>query len=115
MRISLPIAPPSVNGLYRNVPGRGRVKTSRYSTWLKHMGWLIKAQHPGHRMITEDVAVSIVIKKARRDLDGAAKAALDLCTSVGVWADDAQVARLTMSFGDIKGMEMTVSLMREAA
>lgn len=30
--IDLPL-PPSVNALYRNVPGRGRVKTALYKRW----------------------------------------------------------------------------------
>lgn len=33
--IRLAHIPPSTNGLYRNVNGRGRVKTERYKVWLQ--------------------------------------------------------------------------------
>lgn len=37
-------APPSTNSLYANVPGKGRVRTAAYKTWIKTAGWEIKAQ-----------------------------------------------------------------------
>lgn len=38
--------PPSTNALYRNVPGKGRVKTKVYLAWIKSAGWDLNLQKP---------------------------------------------------------------------
>lgn len=38
--------PPSTNALYRNVPGKGRVKTKAYLAWIKSAGWDLHLQRP---------------------------------------------------------------------
>ncbi len=37
-------APPSVNNLFRNVPGKGRVRSSEYVAWCEAAGWSLRAQ-----------------------------------------------------------------------
>lgn len=36
--------PPSTNNLFRNLPGRGRVRSDKYKAWQKEAGWEIKDQ-----------------------------------------------------------------------
>ena len=38
--------PPSVNQLFANVAGKGRVRTGRYRAWAQVAGWQIKTQRP---------------------------------------------------------------------
>lgn len=77
-RVSLPF-PPSVNNLFFNVAGRGRVRTKTYITWLIDAGWALKEQKPAKTL--GKVAVSVELcapDKRRRDADNGLKAVLDL-------------------------------------
>jgi len=86
--ISLPF-PPSVNAMYRNVPGRGRVKDDPYKRWIENAGWELLSQRP--RKFKQRVSVRISMNPPRRscgDVDNRIKAVLDLLTRHGVIADD---------------------------
>ena len=48
--------PPSVNTIYRNVKGRGRVKSERYRKWINSVNWQLNAQAP--QKIDGEVEVS---------------------------------------------------------
>jgi hypothetical protein len=65
--IRLQHVPPSTNGLYANIPKRGRVKTERYRTWLQAAGWDMKRYHNHHW--DEPVYLTIVIGKLRSNAD----------------------------------------------
>jgi len=85
--------PPSTNALYRNVQGRGRVKTQRYLTWQRAAGNAIAAQetHPIHG----DVEVSIFVPRDnRRDIDNYCKATLDLLVMHKLIDDDRYITVL---------------------
>ena len=43
--INLPF-PPSVNAMFRNLSGVGRVKTKRYKAWEEKAGWQLISQKP---------------------------------------------------------------------
>jgi Holliday junction resolvase RusA-like endonuclease len=94
MIIEIP-RPPSVNGLYRNVAGRGRVKTLRYRTWIRAAGNEINAQRP-LEPISGPYVAEITVDKGRADLDGLAKGPLDLLVALGLTPDDKHLQRLTM-------------------
>lgn len=83
----LPI-PPSTNQLFRNVKGKGRVRTERYNTWINAAGWELKAQKP--KPVTGPVSLTIAVneKKTRADLGNLEKAAVDLLVAHGVIEDD---------------------------
>lgn len=81
--------PPSVNSLYANVPGKGRVKTERYRTWAKAAGWDVKAQRPAK--VTGRYAITLTVQrkdKRRRDLSNLIKAVSDLLVDQQVIEDD---------------------------
>jgi crossover junction endodeoxyribonuclease RusA len=106
--------PPSVNRLYLNVRGRGRVKTKHYRTWRKAAGWELRAQMGMARLVLKGpIRVTIIAAKPdnrKRDLDNMAKALLDLLVENNVIADDSKVEKLMMEWtsGDMVGVSVTV-------
>lgn len=86
--------PPSVNSLFFNVRGRGRVKTKRYSDWIVDAGMAAKAQMRLHDYRVEGPfgleAIAYRPDKRKRDLDNLLKPILDLLgpKTLGVIEDD---------------------------
>lgn len=94
--------PPSVNGLTFNVPGRGRVRTDRYRTWLRAAGNELMAQRPGR--ISGAYLLTIQVGRAaskRRDLDNIAKASSDLLVTHRIVEDDSYAERVTVEWTDV--------------
>ncbi len=87
-RIVLPW-PPSLNNMFLNVRGKGRVRSENYRKWATEAGWLLKSQKP-HKF-NEPVRVRVELNppNARAfDLDNRNKALLDLLVEHGVIHDD---------------------------
>lgn len=81
--------PPSVNNLFLNVQGRGRVPTKEYAAWRKSAGWELQAQRP--RKFLEPVELVVELHPPTRrafDPDGKLKAPIDLLVTHGVIPDD---------------------------
>lgn len=96
--------PPTVNQLYANVPGKGRVKTARYRTWLNAAGWDLKAARCDR--IAGPVAVHYLVPDSAR-FDGAnlEKAISDLLVEHELIDDDRYIKdyRITKTLpGDAK-------------
>lgn len=88
VRISLPW-PPSVNGMYLNVKGRGRMKTPAYSKWIVEAGWTIRAQRPRKFTVPVNITIELCPPSRRAfDLDNKNKALLDLLVKHDVIPDD---------------------------
>jgi Holliday junction resolvase RusA-like endonuclease len=94
--------PPSVNGLFTNVPGKGRVKTTRYLTWIRAAINEVRSQKVGP--VSGPVYVDITVSKRRSnaDIDNLIKAPLDLLVSEGLIDDDRHVERVSCAWGDIE-------------
>ncbi len=92
--------PPSVNSMYLNVPGKGRVKTKAARAWATEAQWMLIAQRNRagrHERIAGPVAVEVLAYRPasrRRDLDNILKAVLDLLTNSNTIADDSQVVAI---------------------
>lgn len=99
--------PPSVNAMYRNVPGKGRVKTAKYKSWLHDAGWILRMYKP--RKTLADVVLTVAIRRptANSDLDNRFKALQDLLVGP-VLGDDKQVVRIVGEWADIEGARVTV-------
>ena len=88
--------PPSVNRLWRAVPGRGVIKSKIYREWLEANLWLVKAQ--GRHPIKGKFSIIIQAvrpDKRKRDIDNIIKPLLDLITQAGLIEDDSDCEYLT--------------------
>jgi len=73
--LTLPV-PPSTNALFKNVAGRGRVKTVEYSRWLKHADAAFYCARP--KPISGPVEITILCEENnRRDLGNYEKSVTD--------------------------------------
>lgn len=102
--------PPSVNALYANAPGKGRIKTARYKAWIADAGYAMQPQIRRWKELTCDVRVVMTVNKARCDLPNLEKAPFDLMKIMGVYKDDKQVVGFTMNHnpecGDLMFIEV---------
>ena len=104
--ININHAPPSLNNIYANVPGRGRVKSGRYKTWRSAAGWDIKAAiGPSFEAYACPVLLDLTVEKPRNrsDISNRIKAVEDLLTEMGVIADDSLVMEVRARWGQVKG------------
>ena len=86
--------PPSTNALYANAPGKGRVKTTRYRSWIDEAGWELKRQLVPVPHLSGRVAMRIGLStEARIDFDNI-KAIGDLMKRMGLLDDDRQIRDL---------------------
>jgi crossover junction endodeoxyribonuclease RusA len=92
--------PPAVNNLYRNA-GKRRIKTERYTAWTRAAALHLLAQGcpglKGHFCISIECSPP---DRRKRDLDGLAKAPLDLLVSCGVIEDDSLARRIILAWSD---------------
>jgi len=86
--IRLQHVPPSLNNMYINVRGKGRVKSDRYRTWQQAVGWDIKKYH--NQRWSEPVFLTIAVGKIRKnaDLSNLIKPLEDLLVTHSIIADD---------------------------
>lgn len=88
IRITLPF-PPSVNAMFANVPGKGRVKSKSYSAWKTEALWALKAQRP--QSVEGEVSIWIgLVAPSKRAMDASnrIKSVEDLLVTGGVIPDD---------------------------
>jgi Holliday junction resolvase RusA-like endonuclease len=81
--------PPSVNNLFLNVAGRGRVPTKEYTAWRKTAAWELQAQRP--RKFTGPVEITVELCPPTRrafDPDGKLKGPIDLLVTHQIIPDD---------------------------
>lgn len=104
-------APPSVNALFANVAGKGRVKSKRYREWLNAAGWRLQAQKSKWPAIPTGSAYGVAIRlplNIRTDIDNTAKPILDLLTSFGVTPDDRHLVSLVILKNGPAGSDVAV-------
>lgn len=107
MTLRLPV-PPSVNSLYANIPGVGRITTVRYKRWKKEAGWQILIQKPNRVWGPYKLAITVP-QKMRGDIDGRLKATIDLLVTHRVTMDDSLCASVSIKRGDVTEMEIEIS------
>ena len=109
MRLTLPF-PPSVNNLFLNVRGRGRVPSARYRAWRKRADdsmWGQKIE-----AVSGPVQIQITYEdQGRCDLDNLQKAILDhLVHHRLIDGDDRAVVRkITLQWGAVQGAVIDVA------
>lgn len=93
--------PPSVNQLYSNASGIGRVKTKAYRSWENEAGLRLNLARPAP--IKGPFTIEIQAKRPnarRRDLGNLEKAVSDLLVKHGVIEDDSLMERLVMEWSE---------------
>jgi Holliday junction resolvase RusA-like endonuclease len=87
-------APPSVNAMYRNLAGKGRVKTKTYSDWRAAAITFIRSQRVKNVSGPAVVLVAVERHSLQADIDNRNKAILDLMVAAGVLNDDSDVTAI---------------------
>lgn len=106
--------PPSLNNMFVNVRGRGRIKSDRYRTWINAAGWDVKIAKA--KPMHGPVRVSILLNRPskRSDLDNLTKPILDLLVTHGVLLDDSQVMALSTEWSDaVEGVRIFLEPFRK--
>lgn len=116
VQVFLPI-PPSVNNLFHNVPGKGRMKSRAYLAWECEARYLVQwprlTEDRTNRIRWECAIVAHQLAR-NRDIDNLSKATLDFCcTMTGL--RDCYLERLTIARedGGVPGLALTVWLQEE--
>lgn len=92
--------PPAVNNLFFNV-GKRRVRTKRYDAWLADALAAVLQQQPAPVLGSFSLSmVCVRPDRRKRDLDGLAKAPLDLLVKAGIIEDDSLCVSLGLSWAD---------------
>lgn len=109
MKLTLPM-PPSVNHLYANIPGRGRVISGNYQRWkkaAKDQLWLQKWSR-----VEGPVRLTIALERTgqRYDCSNRVKAVEDFLVQHGIISDDNHkiVQSVLVFVADVKGCEVQV-------
>ncbi len=92
--------PPGVNNLYATV-GKRRILSNGYRAWREEAGWLALAQRLPK--VIGPYSLRIVLDrpdKRKTDLDGRAKAIIDLLVKIGLTSDDHLLQTLTLEWSD---------------
>ena len=84
-------APPSTNALYKNVSGKGRVKTRTYKDWRSYALTEVRRQNVRNVDAPCVVLVAVERQSTKADIDNTLKASLDLMVAAGVLSDDSFV------------------------
>ena len=114
IELRLPL-PPSTNGLYANIPGKGRVKSANYRKWINAAGWALLEQKP--KPVAGDYDMWLYVEwpdKRKRDLDNCIKALSDLLVSHQLVEDDSRCQALHI-YRSIQGRECTVRVCERKA
>jgi len=101
--------PPSVNAMYLNMRGHGRIISPKYRAWKKDAEWSIS----GIRLenFVGPVQIEIVIEESpRSDLDNFCKPICDFLVQHKIIVDDKckYVRKITIEWGDVDGAIVTI-------
>ncbi len=117
IRLDLP-RPRSVNELYANVRGKGRVKTKVYRQWRNEAGWMIAAQgRPAQLHGKYQIQIAVKRWSARADIGNFEKGVSDVLQEHDVIEDDRFCERICIYWDDHlpKGVECRVWIWPEEA
>lgn len=90
--------PPSVNEMFRNKAGKGRVPTRAYEDWLGHAGWTLRSQRPRAVRGRTLLIVSVERISSSADIDNHLKAIIDLLVKHDVIDDDKFVTGICIAW-----------------
>jgi len=94
--------PPTLNNLFANVPGVGRVATKEYRLWQAEASLLLLSQRPGR--IEGRFRAVLTFRRPdnhRRDLDNLAKPVLDALVKAGAIDGDHLAEELVLRWSEL--------------
>jgi len=97
--LTLPEMPPPLSACFNNNRRRGRVKTKRYSEWIRN----VMAASRRYEPLDCEVAAIYLYRRPdrrRRDLGNLEKATSDILVALGVLVDDSQIVDLRLAWSD---------------
>ena len=81
--------PPSLNGMYINVPGQGRAPSGKYKKWKKTAGWELRTARIPSDVICGRYRLTVQLPHGMAgDVDNRIKAVSDLLVSLSLTPDD---------------------------
>lgn len=106
MKFDLPRGP-SLNTMFRNVPGIGRVRTGDYKAWAKVAGLELMAQKVRQARLEPPLTLTIRLpdSKGKADMSNFVKACEDLLVGANIIPDDNDkiIRKLVVEVGAAKG------------
>lgn len=90
--------PPSANHLFKNVPGKGRVKSHHYDDFLRMAVVAIRRQKVGRVAGNVVLIMGVERMSGQADIDNRLKAALDAIVTAGVIDDDRFITGLAVAW-----------------
>ena len=108
--VTLPY-PPSLNNMFFNVRGRGRVRSKEYDLWRAAATWALKdASQSGRLAGPYNLTVRVGRRDRRkRDLDNLIKPLNDALVTAGVVRDDSDCQRIDAAWAPgLDGVTVTV-------
>jgi crossover junction endodeoxyribonuclease RusA len=91
--------PPSVNQLWRAVPGRGVIKSKVYRIWLEKNLWIIRGQTSNKILGKFTIEFEATRPdKRRRDIDNLIKPLMDVIVQAGLVEDDSLCEMLSIKW-----------------
>ncbi len=96
--LHLSAPPPSLNNLFINVKGKGRIKSPDYRAWQTNALLQLRRQYGWH--VAGPIHVRLLFNRAdtRSDLDNLVKPVLDTLMSAGRISDDRNVMKIEAEF-----------------
>ena len=107
--ITSPHVPPSVNSMFRNVAGKGRVRTQRYRDWAAAAGWDCNGKGKIEGEFDFRLIVSRAKSRKNSDLDNRIKPVMDLLQTHGIIENDSLCQSIQVAYGDCEGFCVEVS------
>ncbi|MFD2207198.1 RusA family crossover junction endodeoxyribonuclease [Kiloniella antarctica] len=92
--------PISLNNAYKNVGGKGRVKTKEYKIWFAALAWEFKGQLK--RKIEGPYKLIIRVNQhvTKADIDNLVKPISDVLVSIGATDDDRKMRGVDIEYED---------------
>jgi hypothetical protein len=108
--------PPSVDGLFLHITGRGRVATQAYATWRAMAADAILQSKPRRMSGPVEILMIFRDRAGRCNLDNLPKACLEILVAKGlIEAGDSRVVRrLTLQWGEAPGATIEIRSLDDA-
>lgn len=102
--------PPSTNACFKNIPGRGRARTSEYNAWIAHATQELALQKPGCVRGKFSITLQCQRDSEWADIDNIVKPTLDALKKFGCIVDDRFCAMLSAEWMAVTGDRLDVMI-----